>query len=82
MTDPIQYILSGGMTILSAIGAISVRILWQLAANVAELNQKMAVICSELAHNTARADKTDETVQALGHRLLAVERNTIYERRP
>ncbi len=70
----LPYIMSAGIAVLSGLCGISVKVLWHLASNVAELNSKIGTIMAELSYKTQRADRTDQLLQGLSERLLLVER--------
>lgn len=68
------YVMSVGMTLLSGLCALCVKILWRLAANVGELNQKMAVIVSELANHMRRTDRHESMLESIDERVRYLER--------
>jgi len=67
------YAVSGGMAVMRCLCAIAVRILSKLSCDVAELNNKMAVIMNELAHASSRFDKVEDRLDQVTDRLRALE---------
>lgn len=78
MQELMPYIMSGGLALISGLCGICVKILWRLTDNIAALNEKMAVIVSELSHGQKRIERIEEDLSAVGDRLLAVERSTTH----
>lgn len=69
----LPYAMSIGMTVMSGLCGIAVRILSRLALDVAQLNSKISVIMTEMAYSTHRADKIEEKLEQFDQRIRHVE---------
>lgn len=69
----LPYAMSVGIAVITGLAGITVRILSKLACDVAALNQKMAVIMTEIAFSTSRADKIEEKLQDFDERIRHME---------
>lgn len=69
----LPYVMGIGIPVISGLCGMAVRILARLAHDVAALNSKMAVIMTEMAYSTTRADKIEEKLEHFDERIRHLE---------
>lgn len=74
MAELLPFIITAGLTALSGICGLSVKVLWRLSDNVAKLNESVAALIRDTHNWKERMDAMEGDMRDVTKRMNLVER--------